>query len=247
MRWRQRWLELLDDSDPATARRIARGKGYARAGRVTDVRVTTGGVSGRVHGSKATAYPVEVTVDPLTDEQWEAVVGVLAGQVRHSAQVLAGQVSDSLEQELAQRGVRLMPTPAGIAPSCPCDDDAVLCAHVAAVWEAAGQRLAADPLVLLRLRGRGRERLLADLAAARRRSTPSSAGIPLERLDVSGWSRLRAPLDPAGPLVGAGRSGTSVAPRLPDMGDPPGWEGGVSAWDLLRPLVERAAAWADER
>lgn len=242
MRWPQRWLELLDDTEPAAARRIARGKAYARAGRVTDVRVTAGAISGRVHGSKATAYPVEVAVEPLSDEQWEAVVGILAGQVRHSAQLLAGQVSDSLAQELARRGVDLLPTPARIAPGCPCGDDVATCAHVAALWEVAGERLATDPLVLLRLRGRGRERLLADLAEARRRSSPDSAGVPVERLDPTRWDRLRGPLEP----VEAGGAATASAPRLASMGDPPGWEGGVSAWNLLRPLVERAAAWADD-
>ncbi len=39
--------------------------------------------------------------------------------------------------------------------------------HAAGVWLAAAERIAADPFALLRVRGRGRERLLAEVAATR--------------------------------------------------------------------------------
>jgi hypothetical protein len=44
------------------------------------------------------------------------------------------------------------------------------------------------------------------------------------------------------PLPDVEPPATPAAP-LRVLGDPPGWAGGVTAWDLFRQLVERAAAF----
>lgn len=230
---------LLDDASPQTALRVSRGRAYARSGRVTDLRARTGVLEARVQGSRATPYGVEVTVPPLPDADWDRAVAAIAAQVRHSARLLAGQVPDGLEEELEAAGVALMPRPSALSGDCGCDDPLRPCAHIAAVVEHAADEVAADPFVLLRWRGRGRERLLAELASARRGEADDGAQ-PVRALQGRDWTR-------AGASITEDLELALVEPALERLGDPPGWAGGVSARDLFTPLVEGAAAWARSR
>jgi len=243
MSWSQRWRGVFDEAAPQVGRRLAQGRAYQRSGRVTELRVRPGVLSGRVQGSRATPYLVEVGAPPLSPSQWDAVIAAIAAQVRHSARLLASQPPEGLEAELEPIGIRLFPEAADLSVACPCDDGVVPCAHAAALWEAVARDLDDDPFLLLRFRGRGRQRLLADVAAARRRSgaRPSPDSVPLTALDPHGWSRARAPLDGV-ELPPAG--GTAAASPLRLLGDPPGWRGGVGADALFGPLIERGAAAA---
>ncbi len=108
-RWARAWVDLLDDGSAPVTRRFAQGRNLLRSGRVSDVRLAPGSVSGRVQGKRATPLAVEIAVGVLTDAQWGRVVDALAGQVRHRARLLAGQVPDGLAAELEAAGVSLLP------------------------------------------------------------------------------------------------------------------------------------------
>ncbi|MGH3666202.1 MAG: hypothetical protein ACRDU8_08995, partial [Egibacteraceae bacterium] len=162
--------------------------------------------------------------------------------VRHRARLLAGQVPEGLDSELAAEGVVLAPQ--RLTPSCGCDDPARVCQHVAGVWLAAADLAAADPFIVLRVGGRGRERLLADVAASRTRPVRAdrAQGIAVSSLSATGWTRAAGDL--ADLELGLTPPPPGAAGPLRLLGDPPGWAGGVSAADLLGPLVVRAADWA---
>lgn len=248
--WSGRWRVLLDDGSPGAALRASRGRAYQRSGRVTDLRWMAGAQTGRVQGGRSTPYQVEVGVPVLAEGAWAHVVRAIASQVRHGARLLAGQAPEGLEEELAAHGVALFPHPAEVATSCGCSDPAAVCKHVAAVMEDSADALDADPFLLLRLRGRGRDRLLAEMAAARRAGSRIEEGEPLAALagaaaSPQDWTALRAPLEDADLVLdrGAGVAGGEVRP-VDLLGDPAGWAGGVSAADLFGPLIDRAAAWA---
>jgi uncharacterized Zn finger protein len=184
---------------------------------------------------------VEIAVNVVDDEWWARVVCVLASQVRHSARLLAGLVPEGLDAELDAAGVALFPVLEELDVTCACGDPTGFCAHAAGIWEATAEQLESDPFLLLRLRGRGRDRLLADLAGARRGRVDGPQGVAISELDVDGWTRARAPLEDLH-LVVISPPPTPAAP-LKLLGDPPLWPGGVSAWDLFRPLIERAASY----
>ncbi len=242
--WAQRWAGALDDDAPAAGRRAAQGVALLRSGRVSDVRVRTGAVTGRVQGDAATPLGVELAVAPLGDAAWRQVAAVLAAQVRHRARLLAGQVPEGLDAELAAAGIVLLPRRGDVAAVCGCDDAVSPCAHAVAVWLAAGRRIADDPFVVLRVRGRSRERLLAEVAASRRGGPvhSSAPGVDPASLDPVGWLRADGDLDALELPLGA--PPRTVAGPLRLLGDPPGWSGGVSAADLFGPLVARGADWA---
>lgn len=234
--WAARLRDLVDDASPAAALRITRGRAYARSGRVSDVRARPGALSGRVQGSKAMPYLVHLGLPVLPDDAWELLVARVAGQVRHGARLLAGQVPDGLEEELAAEGVRLFPRADELRPECACDDHRPVCAHVTAIVEAAADVLSEDAFLLLRLRGRGREQVLGDLAVARRRGGDDDTQA-VESLSGEGWAIARGPLPEAELVI-------SAAPALAGRGDPPGWAGSLSAQDLFGGPLDDAAAWA---
>lgn len=237
--WASQWRALLPGDGEGAARRNAQGRAYARSGRVTDVRLGTGTLSGRVQGRRAMGRAVDVRVAPLPAPAWQEVVATLARELRHSARLLAGLEPEGLDTELADAGIALVPRPDEVQLDCTCSDPQP-CAHAAALWEAGAGLIADDPFALLRLRGRGRERLLADVAAAR-----GGAGErehqALDGLDVHGWTRARTPLEDLrlpGPAA-------HVPAALTVLGNPPGWPGGPDAAELLGPLIDAAARWAD--
>ena len=242
-RWAQRWSDLLDDGTPQVVRRLMQGRNLLRSGRVTGITVARGSLSGSVQGFSATPLAVEVTLPVLDDDAWAGVVATLASQVRHRARLLAGQVPDGLEAQLEASGLSLFPRAAELDVTCRCGDAVLPCSHAAGVWLAVGEEIDRDPFALLRLRGRGRERVLADSAAVRSAALPQVlAGTAIADLPLSAWVTARSDVDdfvpapPAPPMTAAG--------PLRLLGDPPGWSGGVSAGDLLAPLVERGARWA---
>ena len=242
--WAQRWIDVLDDGTPQVVRRLTQGRALLRSQRVTNVGLSRGVVTATVQGHSATPLGVEITVATLDDDQWEVVVGALASQVRHRARLLAGQVPDGLASQVAAAGVTLLPARTDVELTCRCQDSVSPCVHGAAAWLAAAEEIDADPFALLRVRGRGRERLLADSAALRSAAAgpPPGAGQPVASLQDEDWVHAR--LDIEDLLTIAPQPPRTVAGPLRLLGDPPGWAGGVSAGDLFAPLVQRGADWA---
>lgn len=239
--WAAQWRALLSGNGERGDRAIAQGRAYQRSGRVTDLQLGTGHLSGRVQGRQATPRAVEVTVTVLGDAEWSTIGAVLARQLRYSARLLAGLEPDGLTEELAAAGVSLLPSREEVRTTCGCGRTQP-CAHAAAVWETATERIIEDPFTLLRLRGRGRERLLADLAAGRAGPSEQADVVAVGELHATGWNTASSPLEelhlPALHL----RDGAASPLRL--LGDPPGWPRGPRADELMAPLVERAARWA---
>lgn len=238
MSWAAPWRAVVAGM-PGAAAAVRRGRAAARAGRVTDVRIRPGRLTARVQGSRATPFLVEVLVGTLPDAAWDTVLGLLAGTARHTARLLVGQAPECLLEEAAEHDVTLVPNV--LESRCGCGEPGRLCSHAAAAWEAFAERLEAVPLDLLALRGRSRERLLRD-AALRRAGPTQAGGLPLSALEPTGWTSPRAPLESI--ALPRPTDAATPAPSLRLAGDPPGWTGAVAAWDLLAPVIARAAARA---
>ncbi|HUH08058.1 MAG TPA: hypothetical protein VML96_09655 [Egibacteraceae bacterium] len=210
------------------------------------MRVGVGELSGRVQGSKATPRLVELSVPVIPAGEWAQIVEIVADQARYSARLVAELAPEGLDAELATRGIELFPQARDVEVTCACSDPSTWCVHALAVWEAAAAQIDDDPFFLLRVRGRGRERLLAELAASRSRSSRDKGdplAVAIADLDAERWGRGQQALDA---LLLDRPADAGPAPVLAALGDPPGWEGGVSAVDLFGPMIRRAAEWAAE-
>lgn len=164
--WAGRWTAALERL--VNEGRLARGRTYARGGRVLALDVAADGVQARVQGSRPSPYQVSIGLRSLSDAAWESVLDALAAQAIYAARLLSGEMPEDVETVFASAGAHLLPAEAGdLQTSCSCPDWANPCKHVAAVYYLLGERFDADPFLLFLLRGRGREELLAALRARR--------------------------------------------------------------------------------
>lgn len=174
--WARRWMAALDGFGWAS--RLARGRSYARNGRVLDIEISPGMVRARVQGSRATPYRIEMAFEPFSDAVWDRVIGALARQAIYVAKMLAGDLPAEVVQLCEVAEAPLFPDhPDEMSMRCSCPDWAIPCKHVAAVHYALAAELDRDPFLLFRLRGRTREELTSALRA-RRVALGSNGGLP---------------------------------------------------------------------
>lgn len=167
--------------------RLARGRAFARNGRVLDIEVSPGVVRARVDGSSPGPYRVEIAVERFSDGVWDRVIGSLARQAIYVAKMLAGDLPAEVVQLCETAEAPLFPDyPDEISMRCSCPEWAVPCKHVAAVHYALAAELDRDPFLLFRLRGKTREELTSALRA--RRGSLSGLQGPVHRLDADAAS-----------------------------------------------------------
>ncbi len=164
--WAQRWitaLERLLDSG-----RLSRGRSYARKGQVLSIDETKRGIEARVQGSRATPYKIQIQITPLTDHQWEQVIDALSEQAIFSAQLLAGEMPQDIENAFDAARVSLFPSHRNdLITSCSCPDSANPCKHIAATHYILGERFDEDPFLIFRLRGRTQDQVMTTLRQRR--------------------------------------------------------------------------------
>jgi len=199
--WAEQWiaaLERLVDSG-----RLTRGRRYARKGQVLSIVETRDGIAARVQGSRKTPYKINIQVTPLTDVQWDKVIDALSEQALFTAQLLAGEMPQEIEQAFSAAGVSLFPAKRGdLKTDCSCPDYANPCKHIAATHYILGERFDEDPFLLFRLRGRTQEQILQALRQRRagqmemiaEESPEPEIAIPLEDCLEHFWD-LGAPLE----------------------------------------------------
>jgi uncharacterized Zn finger protein len=164
--WAQRWIAAMERL--VDAGRLTRGRAYARKGQVLSIEETKEGIAARVQGSRKTPYKITIRIAPLTDAQWEKVIDALAEQAIFTAQLLAGEMPQDIEQAFDAAHVSLLPSRRDdLKTDCSCPDYANPCKHVAATHYILGERFDEDPFLIFRLRGRTQEQVMAALRQRR--------------------------------------------------------------------------------
>jgi uncharacterized Zn finger protein len=164
--WATRWIEALERL--VDSGRLTRGRSYARKGQVLSIEETKTGIAARVQGSRRTPYKVTIEMVALTDAQWDTVMETLSEQAIYTAQLLAGEMPQDIEQAFQTAGVSLFPTRSSdLTTNCSCPDWANPCKHVAATHYILGERFDEDPFLLFRLRGRTQDQILQGLRERR--------------------------------------------------------------------------------
>ena len=164
--WAERLIKAMEKL--VDSGRLTRGRSYARKGQVLSIEETKTGVTARVQGSRRTPYKIKIEIVPLTDAQWEKVIDALAEQAIFTAQLLAGEMPQDIDEAFIATGVSLFPAKRGdLTTDCSCPDSANPCKHVAATHYILGERFDEDPFLLFRLRGRTQERILQALSQRR--------------------------------------------------------------------------------
>lgn len=171
--WAQRWLKVLERF--GWSARLNRGRSYARHGNVIDMHIQPGLVRAKVQGSRKVPYRVEIGLKPLSRGEWDRVIALLRKKAIYAARLLSGEMPRDIEEIFSQAEAPLFPKSGeDLVMSCTCPDWASPCKHVAAVYYTLGSEFDRDPFLLLQLRGKTREQIMAALRGQRPERVPSA-------------------------------------------------------------------------
>jgi uncharacterized Zn finger protein len=192
--WGRAWVEALEQRARLDPNRLPRGRDYAREGSVGELAVEPGRVRALVQGRMTEPYEVRIRVRRFTDAEWDAVLHAISSRLGHAAALLDGELPPEIAADAAEAGLDLLPGGGEIGPRCSCPDDADPCKHSAAACYLVADALDADPFVLLLLRGRTRDEVLAGVRARRRGGAPevSSSEQPSSEQPSSGQAPAHA-------------------------------------------------------
>jgi len=157
----ERWLHLLRDFGSKHPNRVARGRSFARGGRVRDLWFSPGLANAEVIESEP--HSVSLRVRVFDKKEWTRALKVLQGDLTLVASLLEGELPPTLLDRLEQEGLSLFPNVKEIDGDCDCGDYALPCGHMSAVFTVLADALDGEPFLLLTLRGRTREQILSAL------------------------------------------------------------------------------------
>ena len=198
--WAQRWIVALEEL--VDTGRLTRGRTYARKGQVLSIEETKDGIAARVQGSMRTPYKISIKINHLTDAEWDKVFDALSEQALFTAELLAGEMPQDIEQAFKRAKVGLFPSNRrDLETDCSCPDYSNPCKHIAATHYILGERFDEDPFLIFRLRGRTQDQVMQELRKRRagdeiaeEESEEAEVVIPLEEQIESFWE-VRAPLE----------------------------------------------------
>ena len=138
--WGIAWNDNLE-SYSDYANRIGRGRSYVRNGAVLDLQITHGNIRALVQGTRKKPYQVDIAIQPLAKDTWEAITKACEGKIDSLQELIEGKFPKALSELFTVRGKGLFPAPGEISLNCSCPDWAYMCKHVAAVLYGIGARL----------------------------------------------------------------------------------------------------------
>ncbi|MEA1907638.1 MAG: SWIM zinc finger family protein [Euryarchaeota archaeon] len=157
--WSKRWIDVLESFNMGT--RLTRGRSYARKGQVISIDVSKGAVAAKVQGTGSKPYEVTIWLKPISEDEWEKVLDVMASKAIFTAKLLSGEMPTGIENAFAEAGVSLFPTKEkDLETDCSCPDYANPCKHIAAVYYLLAERFDDDPFLIFKLRGRTKEEIV---------------------------------------------------------------------------------------
>lgn len=172
--WVQQWVDLLNSY--RFKKRLERGRNYARQGNILSLEFKDSKVFATVQGTASEPYQLSISIERFTDEDWGFVIDTLSQKALYSAQLLAGEMPDSIEAVFTSNGLSLFPfTLADVKSKCSCPDPKNPCKHIAAVYYQLGDSFREDPFVLFQLRGRTKEQILTALRQHRQQAASTQA------------------------------------------------------------------------
>lgn len=178
--WGKRWTQTLESFDIGA--RLSRGRSYARKGQVASLEISKGRVSGKVQGSRASAYRIAIELKVFGSKQWQQIIDRLVEQPIFAAQLLGNEMPEEIETVFKAASLSLFPQKSrDLQTDCSCPDWSNPCKHIAAVFYLMAEAFDQDPFLLFRLRGIEREEfleLLKDSGAGQDQATKESEPEP---------------------------------------------------------------------
>jgi uncharacterized Zn finger protein len=164
--WGERFLAALESfTEP---NRLARGRTYARNGRIINHTLDRGKVTATVRGSinpyfgvfEEPLYTTTLSMAPVPSKQWITIIEELAQRASFVTQLLMGELPDSIDIAFEEMGVPFLPRDErDLTTMCTCPDWENPCKHAAGLCYLLATEFDRDPFLLFELRGLTRKHL----------------------------------------------------------------------------------------
>ena len=153
--WGQKWVEVLSEFEHD--QRMSRGRAYARAERVKNFKLAEGGITAKVQGSMG-IYKITITFKKFSSKKWVDILQKLSETPILLSGLLNNEMPEKIEEMTGHSFV-----PDSFESECSCPDYANPCKHIAAVFYTLADEIDYDPMILFKLKGMGKEKLLSRL------------------------------------------------------------------------------------
>jgi uncharacterized Zn finger protein len=101
--WSKRFVNVLESFDIGA--RLTRGRSYARKGQVISIDVQKGVVKAKVQGTRPEPYDITIKFAPISDEDWDEVIGAMASKAVFAAKLLSGEMPQDIEEAFSEAKV----------------------------------------------------------------------------------------------------------------------------------------------
>ena len=173
---------------------LAEGLEYAKLGQTKRLSIENGRLLASVQGRLSRAYATELHVAHFSAEQRDEIVRAMAEQALYSAKLLAGEMPSSIEDVFAPLGLKLFPSePPDIETKCNCRESKPWCKHAVCAAVLLADRLCAEPLLILELRGIPHESFAAMLRDRRALTSQGPGPAIVYQPQIPGVSDQTAP------------------------------------------------------
>lgn len=164
--WGRKWVDrMLEYGRPF---RMQRGIRYAQEERISNITITPGMIFATVQGTAPTPYRVKVMFETLSDTAWSLISMKIADKAYYTIKLLENTFPEDFESIFAEAGYELFPSHTSkLNASCSCPDSEIPCKHIAATILYVARVFDFDPFLILKLRGKDRDEILALIKDAR--------------------------------------------------------------------------------
>lgn len=168
--WGKRFIEALESFTDGG--RLARGRFYAKNGKILEHHFKDGKINAKVEGSinpyfgvyQIPIYKTQISVAQIPSTQWAKIIKSLSEKASFVSKLLMNEMPDNIEEVFEELHLHLLPKDnKDFQTKCSCPDYVTPCKHIAGVYYLVAAQLDQDPFLLFELRGLSREKLYVEL------------------------------------------------------------------------------------
>lgn len=168
--WGKRFIDALETFTESN--RLARGRSYARNGKIKSYQIKDGKITAKVRGSvnpyfgvyKEPLYNTQIEIKTISKSDWSKVIATIGSKASWVSKLLMNEVPDNIEEAFRPLKLHLLPhNRKDFTTSCSCPDYSNPCKHIAGVYYLIAAELDQDPFLLFELRGMSRHALQLEL------------------------------------------------------------------------------------
>jgi len=153
--WGKKWINGVESI--GDDKRMSRGRAYARAEKVYDIKLSSGKIAAKVEGNSGN-YSIHINFQKYSNKEWDRILS----KIRSNPAIFGRMINNELPENLDNVcSCKLLPE--NMEAECSCPDYENPCKHIAALYYTLADEIDCAPQILFLLRGLEFEKLKSAL------------------------------------------------------------------------------------